>query len=253
MAETGFEPGNPKPIGTLKELRAHRLSILQNGSCSEPSKNNRGCKFYNPENGPPCPVRQMMLRQQVKPPEFTVFVAVKPNGKMKQDAELCFDYMETKHNAPANVGTYDVIGFGGKTTIKVVESHPNPQDKKGLTRIRKVVAFAVPHMKRPGESMADLSTALEVREEILKRRRERLIEERMGMQEAEETPEEDKVADDDEEVYVVDGDEPGDGPDDHGDGEEDLDPEPEIPASLRQVIGKERKKPGPKKRALAEA
>jgi len=142
------------PIGTLREVKQLGLSPIRTGSCSQPTKRNKGCEHFNhPERGP-CPILALLHKRGRPGVEFVAFLRVKSRTNWKKDAVLCHQYMDTFHRSDPRNGLVQILGFGGDVTIErrgTTEDPKNPRNRVKTLRSEKVQRYV-----RPTESMSDV-------------------------------------------------------------------------------------------------
>ena len=162
-----MDPGAPDPIGTLKEIKKLGLPALKYGSCSMPSKTNRGCSHYDhPENGP-CPIRAM-LRERARPgPENVGFARVKSPKVWKMDATQCFNYMRFVANDDPRNGIAQVLGIGGDYYIKRRTTQLLDKDNPKSKSVFKLERELVPKFARPDVSMNEQGEVTKLAREMI--------------------------------------------------------------------------------------
>lgn len=179
------------PIGTRDAVIKHGINPNDAGSCSRPDGpgGNRGCAFYNDcvfardgyGSAPNCTA----FRDQG--PQNILYFASIPLGRggrsEKEDFMPCFNWMgSVKARADAGDRTgeiFEIIGREGDTFTRIekLAVKPTPDAKDLRIETKAVHDCVVPKFKRLGESSVD-NAVVNVREEILKGRAERLKRQR---------------------------------------------------------------------------
>lgn len=162
-----MDPGHPDPCGTKAELKRAKLPLLKYGSCSLPGKANRGCMhFDHPEYGP-CPIRALLAQRSRPGPENVAFVQVKSPTVWKRDITTCSNYMSTYDRQDEKHARYKIIAIGGDPMVVNVRGSEEVDPGNPRSRMKtKLIPMKVDKFERPAERFAGVIETLDMAEEM---------------------------------------------------------------------------------------